>query len=80
MSMKAWPAASTLLAVGAGALLSLSASPMTASEPEWAPSRVKECNRECLVGLIAARFRKSNSFTIAISTMLLGDGWTGSGR
>jgi hypothetical protein len=23
-----------------------------ASEPEWGPSRVKECNRECLVGVM----------------------------
>jgi hypothetical protein len=52
MSLKTWPVTSTLLAIGAGVLLSLSASPMTASEPEWGPSRVKECNRECLVGFM----------------------------
>jgi hypothetical protein len=44
------------LAIGAGALLSallsMTASRMTATEPEWGPSRVKDCNRECLVGFM----------------------------
>ncbi|MBV9770900.1 MAG: hypothetical protein JOZ32_15105 [Bryobacterales bacterium] len=37
------------LAIGASVLFSLTSSQMTASEPEWGPSRVKDCNRECLV-------------------------------
>ena len=40
----------TLLAVGA--LLCMSAALLTATEPEWGPSRVKDCNRECLVGFM----------------------------
>ena len=30
----------------------LAALPMTAAEPEWSSSRVKDCNRECLVGFM----------------------------
>jgi hypothetical protein len=40
------------IAMGAGALLILAAFQMPASEPEWGPSRVKDCNRECLVGFM----------------------------
>jgi hypothetical protein len=42
----------TLLAIGAGALFSVAAFQLTATEPEWGPSRVKDCNRECLVGIM----------------------------
>jgi hypothetical protein len=38
--------------LGVGVLLFTTASLMTASEPEWGPSRVKDCNRECLVGFM----------------------------
>ena len=34
------------------ALLCLLAPSSTATEPEWGPSRVKDCNRECLVGFM----------------------------
>ena len=34
--------------LGVGVLLFTTASLMTASEPEWGPSRVKDCIRECL--------------------------------
>ena len=46
--MRRWSIKSTLLAVGAGALLSVPAPLMMAAETEWGPSRVKDCNRECL--------------------------------
>ena len=36
----------TLLAAGAGTLT------IMASEPEWGPSRVNDCNRDCLVGFM----------------------------
>src|ERR1700719_1943169 len=39
----------TLAAIGALCLLAASS---TATEPEWGPSRVKDCNRECLVGFM----------------------------
>jgi hypothetical protein len=45
----------TLLAVGAGTLLSfttLLSVTVMASEPEWGPSRVKDCHRDCLVGFM----------------------------
>jgi hypothetical protein len=38
--------------LGVGVLLFTTASLMAASEPEWGPSRVKDCNRECLVGFM----------------------------
>ena len=41
----------TLLTLGAGVLFSVAALQLTATEPEWGPSRVKDCNRECLVGI-----------------------------
>jgi hypothetical protein len=49
MSMRRWSIESTLLTVSAGTLLSVQAPLMMAAEPEWGPSRVKDCNRECLV-------------------------------
>jgi hypothetical protein len=42
----------TWFAIGVGGLLSITALPITAAEPEWGPSRVKDCNRECLVGFM----------------------------
>ena len=42
----------SMKSIGAVALLSMTVSLMTASEPEWGPSRVKDCNRACLVGFI----------------------------
>jgi hypothetical protein len=39
-------------ATGAATLLSITEYPMTAAEPEWGPSRVKDSNRECLVGFL----------------------------
>jgi len=42
----------TLLTLGAGVLFSVAALQLTATEPEWGPSRVKDCNRECLVGIM----------------------------
>jgi hypothetical protein len=41
-----------LLTLCAGALLAMSAPLLTGTEPEWNPSRVKDCNRECLVGIM----------------------------
>ena len=41
-----------LAAVSAGVLFSMTAFQAMASEPEWSPSRVKDCNRECLVGFM----------------------------
>jgi hypothetical protein len=43
---------SMLTVIGAGALIGVTAFQMMASEPEWGPSRVKDCNRECLVGFM----------------------------
>lgn len=40
------------LVIRAGAVLGLAASCLTAAEPEWSSSRVKDCNRECLTGLM----------------------------
>jgi len=37
--------------LGACAIVA-AAFPITAAEPEWGPSRVKDCNRECLVGVM----------------------------
>jgi hypothetical protein len=37
--------------LGACALV-VAATQMPAAEPEWSPSRVKDCNRECLVGIM----------------------------
>jgi hypothetical protein len=42
----------TSLAIAAGVLVSLTAFQLMASELEWGPSRVKDCNRECLVGVM----------------------------
>jgi hypothetical protein len=39
--------------LGACALV-IAAFQMSAAEPEWGPSRVKDCNRECLVGVMDA--------------------------
>ena len=33
-------------------LLSIAAIQMPAAEPEWGPSRVKDCDRDCLVGVM----------------------------
>lgn len=41
-----------LPAIGAGVLLGITAFHLSASEPEWGPSRVKDCDRECLVGFM----------------------------
>jgi len=41
----------TWLAIG-GVRSSVTAFQMIASEPEWNPSRVKDCDRECLVGFM----------------------------
>jgi hypothetical protein len=38
------------IAVGAVVVLGVTALHIVAAEPEWGPSRVKDCNRECLVG------------------------------
>ena len=40
-----------LKSLGACALM-IAAFQMSAAEPEWGPSRVKDCNRECLVGVM----------------------------
>src|SRR5437879_3023987 len=40
----------TWLTLGVGVFLSLATFQIIAAEPEWNPSRVKDCNRECLVG------------------------------
>jgi hypothetical protein len=39
----------TLLTIGVSAVLMFE---MAASEPPWDPSRVKDCNRECLLGIM----------------------------
>jgi hypothetical protein len=44
--------ATTWLAIGAGVLVSMMTFQAMASEPEWSPSRVKDCDRECLVGFM----------------------------
>jgi hypothetical protein len=38
--------------LSAGVLLSIVALQMPAAEPEWSSSRVKDCDRECLVGFM----------------------------
>lgn len=42
----------TLLSIGVSALLGVAALQVMATEPEWGPSRVKDCDRECLVGFM----------------------------
>jgi hypothetical protein len=42
----------TLPAIGAGSPIFLTAFQLIGSEPEWGPSRVKDCNRECVVGIM----------------------------
>ncbi len=42
----------TLFSMAVGAILSVMALQMMATEPEWGPSRVTDCDRECLVGFM----------------------------
>ena len=42
----------TLFSIGVSALLGVTAFQMMATEPEWSRSRVKGCDRECLVGFM----------------------------
>lgn len=42
----------SLSAMGALVLLGASVFPAMASEPEWGPSRVKDCDRQCLIGFM----------------------------
>jgi hypothetical protein len=43
---------STFFVIAAPTLLALTAFQMLATEPDWSASRVKDCDRECLVGFM----------------------------
>jgi hypothetical protein len=64
-------------------LIGLMVGLLSAQEPEWNPSRVKECDRACLVGIVEgymnAIFKHDTKVVPALDGW--GNGWTiGSGR